>query len=212
MKTFSGLIRTFSSQPFRQLPLQPAHQRKTTPFRHPKRPHLPDPIHIDPSAKRFSLIEDPEILFVMREPKSLKSLQHGHLSPPPAFTPPTLTSSDSLSGLSHPILSLKPIAPPSPSSQPLPPPVLRAQAKGVKTLTPEVLKKIQTLRSQSSLTQLSQRFGVSRLSIQILGCADRETRTELALRQEFKHQRRQHRWSVSKLARREERRARRSLW
>ncbi|KAH9818698.1 hypothetical protein DFH28DRAFT_1105762, partial [Melampsora americana] len=114
MSTFTNLrpfIRLFSTQPVQHLPLQPAKQRKTTPFRHPRRPHIVDPISTDPTARVFSLTEDPDVLFVVREPKSLKTLEYGSLSLDPfeslekASNPTDSPPPSHLPGLSHPILS-----------------------------------------------------------------------------------------------------------
>ncbi|EGG02065.1 uncharacterized protein MELLADRAFT_91663 [Melampsora larici-populina 98AG31] len=216
MPIFTNLrpfVRLFSTQPVHHFPLQPAKQRKTTPFRHPKRPHIIDPINIDPTARVFSLTEDPDILFVVREPKSLKTLDYGSLSRDPFESlegepnPSDSTPSSHLPGLSHPILSAA-----SPTVSTYLPPPLRSPPQHPESLTPEILQEIRLLRPTHSLTQLSKKFGVSRISIQMLGFGDEESRTQIALRNELRNQRREKRWSVSKLARREEKRARRSLW
>lgn len=207
------LVRLFSSQPVHHLPLQPAKQRKTTPFRHPKRPHIVDPITTDPTARVFSLTEDPDVLFVVREPSSLKTLAYGSLSSDPFqsleknSSLPDSTSPSHLPGLSHPILSTA-----SPTVSTYLPPPLRSVPQYRNSLTPEILQEIRSLRPTHSLTQLSKKFDVPRISIQMLGFGDEESRTQIALRNELRNQRREKRWSMSKLARREEKRARRSLW
>ncbi|KAI8454362.1 hypothetical protein BY996DRAFT_4582006, partial [Phakopsora pachyrhizi] len=157
-------LRSFSSLPSLGMRLQPAKQRKTTPFKRPRRPMIIDPIESDPDCQKFRLLENPNMIFVIREPSSIPNLDDGigalqahHLSldtehqQDKTSNLKTVTEGLDGPGLYHPILihpqelSL-PTAMRTDNS--LPPP-LRKSNNIKNSLDPETLLIIQTLRPKA---------------------------------------------------------------
>ncbi|KAG0151564.1 hypothetical protein CROQUDRAFT_650973 [Cronartium quercuum f. sp. fusiforme G11] len=229
---FNGLkpfIRSFTTESIKKSPLQPLKQRKTIPFRQPRRPHLIDPIYVDPNSKIYSLKENREILFIIREPQSLKSLENGQLSNQPIIhdlskpinnhTLNKINESDDKSksclniGLSNPTLTFKDDEI-NHQHDYLPPPIRKKDENYHQTLINlEDLKKIRLLRSKNlSLTKISQKFKINRIFIQMLGIEDNLKRKQINLKHLNLNLRKESKFSYNKLARRVEKRFRRSLW
>lgn len=216
-------IREFSKSTDLEYPLRPARQRKTIPVRNPKRPHLPDPIETDPTAQRFKLSDYPEAMLVIREPSGMANLTDNlfkFTTTRPRSSTDGNTSDVDLANpvLSHPVLS-KPVISTqstSPSSTPslsyLLPPPLRTSKTYPQSLTPEKLKQLQSLRTTHSITQLSKKFGVSRLVISILGPKDESVRNQIQIKNQMKLIRKQSKWSIAKSIKRQEKLIRRSMW
>ncbi|KAI8448982.1 hypothetical protein BY996DRAFT_8397428 [Phakopsora pachyrhizi] len=146
------------------MPLQPAKQRKTTPFKRPRRLIMIGPIESDPDSQKFRLLENTNTIFVIREPNSIPNLDDGigalqahHLSldtehqQDKTSTVKTVTEGLDGLGLYHPILS-----------------------------HPQELSLPTAMRTDNSLLpplrNLSKKFGVSRLMIEMLSGEKRRGR------------------------------------
>ncbi|MBW0519779.1 hypothetical protein O181_059494 [Austropuccinia psidii MF-1] len=196
-------IRSFSNLSGLHYPLQPAKQRKTTPFRHPKRPLLTDPLETDPSVQRFKLSDHPNSILVIREPNSMPNLTDNLLP----FNQSKSASNDFNLTLTNPILTN-----PIPSNQSILPPPLKQSKQFSNSLTPEILKQIQNERLNLSLNQLSKKYQISKLIISMLGFKNELDRSKIQLKDQMRQQRKENKWSIGKLIRRQEKRLRRSLW
>ncbi|KAH9453500.1 hypothetical protein Pst134EA_024367 [Puccinia striiformis f. sp. tritici] len=184
------IVRRFASGVNLRMPLQPAKQRKTTPIRNPRRPHLPDPVDTDPTAQKFKLAEFPTAMLVIREPAGIPTLKDSLIKPATIEKDSTTASSSPIdltttTTLSHP---------------------------NTTSITPDQAKQIQELRTKHSITQLSNKFNIPRILVSILGPSNSQERNQIHVRNSMKAIRKESRWSVGKIVRRQEKIIRRSQW
>lgn len=174
------------------MPLQPLKQRKTFPFRHPRRPRPLDPLSplvvaSDPSTIRLPVSDGhrPAEFFVRRNAVGI---------PPPSYPLPPSPSPASSS-----------------TETTILPPALDASPSTVK-LSPEAVAELRLLRRSTSLSTLARKFGITKGVASLLGWSTRAEKREMEGRQAKRVDRHQARESVEARLRREERRVRRSRW
>ncbi|KAI9606837.1 hypothetical protein KEM48_005993 [Puccinia striiformis f. sp. tritici PST-130] len=196
------IVRRFASGVNLRMPLQPAKQRKTTPIRNPRRPHLPDPVDTDPTAQKFKLAEFPTAMLVIREPAGIPTLKDSLIKPATIEKDSTTASSSPIdltttTTLSHPVLSSSTTPP---LIYQLPPPLRTSRlAKNTTSITPDQAKQIQELRTKHSITQLSNKFNIPRILVSILGPSNSQERNQIHVRNSMKAIRKESRWSVGKI-------------